>query len=82
MTANPKSTLGRGKSHKYFKICDEYCRRFIDTYIKFDSSSSYGFPFWHSVDIAPPGGVLPIMAYTAGLRPKRVSFLGFRYMKG
>ena len=25
MTANPKSTLGRGKSHKCFKICDEYC---------------------------------------------------------
>ena len=25
MTANPKSTLGRGKSHKRFKICDEYC---------------------------------------------------------
>ena len=26
MTANPKSTLGRGKSHKCFKIFDEYCR--------------------------------------------------------
>ena len=26
MTANPKSTLGKGKSHKCFKICDEYCR--------------------------------------------------------
>ena len=26
MTANPKSTLGRGKSHKCFKIYDEYCR--------------------------------------------------------
>ena len=25
MSANPKSTLGRGKSHKCFKICDEYC---------------------------------------------------------
>ena len=25
MTANPKSTLGRGKSHKCFKISDEYC---------------------------------------------------------
>ena len=25
MTVNPKSTLGRGKSHKCFKICDEYC---------------------------------------------------------
>ena len=28
MTANPKSTLGRGKSHKCFKISDEYCRKF------------------------------------------------------
>ena len=27
MTAIPKSTLGRGKSHKCFKICDEYCRQ-------------------------------------------------------
>ena len=26
MTANPKSTLGKGKSHKCFKISDEYCR--------------------------------------------------------
>ena len=27
MTAIPKSTLGRGKSHKCFKISDEYCRQ-------------------------------------------------------
>ena len=30
----------------------------------------------------PPPGVLPIMAYTGRLRPKGVSFSGFRYMKG
>ena len=28
------------------------------------------------------GGVLPIMAYTGRLRPKRVPFLGFSYLKG
>ena len=28
------------------------------------------------------GAVLPIMAYTGRLRPKRVPFPGFRYMKG
>ena len=26
MTANPNQHWGRGKSHKCFKICDEYCR--------------------------------------------------------
>ena len=25
MTANPNQHWGRGKSHKCFKICDEYC---------------------------------------------------------
>ena len=29
-----------------------------------------------------PRGVLPIMAYTGRLRPKGVSFSGFRYVKG
>ena len=28
------------------------------------------------------GGVLPIMAYTGGLRPKEVPFSGFGYIKG
>ena len=28
------------------------------------------------------GGVLPMMAHTERLRPKGVSFSGFRYMKG
>ena len=28
-----------------------------------------------------PGGVLPTMAYTGRLRPKEVSFSGFRFMK-
>ena len=28
-----------------------------------------------------PGGVLPMMAYTGRLRPKEVSFSGFRFMK-
>ena len=28
------------------------------------------------------GGVLPIMAYTGGLRPTGVPFSGLRYMKG
>ena len=27
------------------------------------------------------GGVLPMMAYTGRLRPKEVSFSGFRFMK-
>ena len=27
------------------------------------------------------GGILPIMAYTGRLRPKRVPFSGFRYKK-
>ena len=30
---NPKSTLGRGKSHKCFKICDEYCSYSPATYV-------------------------------------------------
>ena len=29
-----------------------------------------------------PRGVLPIMAHTGRLRPKRVPFSGFRFMKG
>ena len=29
-----------------------------------------------------PWGVLPVMAYTGRLRPKRVPFSGFRYIKG
>ena len=32
--------------------------------------------------IYSPGGVLPVMAYTGGPRPKGVPFSGFRYMKG
>ena len=28
------------------------------------------------------GGALPILAYTGRLRPKRVPFSGFRYIKG
>ena len=39
------------------------------------------------LDNPPEGGggggeVLPIMAYTGRLRPKRVPFSGFRYIKG
>ena len=32
--------------------------------------------------VEKPRGVLPIIAYTGRLRPKGVSFPGFRYMKG
>ena len=38
-----------------------------------------------SLHLRPGGGgmgILPIMAYTGRLRPKGVSFSGFRYMKG
>ena len=34
------------------------------------------------IQILTRGGVLPIMAYTLRLRPKGVSFSGFRYIKG
>ena len=37
---------------------------------------------WCDGDDCSPGGVLPIMAYTGGLRPKGVPFSGFRYIKG
>jgi len=30
----------------------------------------------------PGGAVLPVMAYTARLRPKEISFSGFKYIKG
>ena len=36
-----------------------------------------GVSFWPVVP-----GVLPMTAYTGRLRPKGVSFSGFRYMKG
>ena len=48
--------------------------------------SVLGFPTGNShitrdLRYDPGGGVLPMMAYTGRLRPKEVSFSGFRFMK-
>ena len=44
-------------------------------------SSLQSFVLCH-FKMAAQGGVLPIMAYTGGLRLKGVPFSGFRYIKG
>ena len=56
----------------------------LETTTSFVMYYNYGVGKGKSPVRGPGGGgmVLPIMAYTGRLRPKGVSFSGFRYIKG
>ena len=57
------------------------CHPTINTAMQ-NSWSAWKFIVSQSRGIQSTRGILPVMAYTGRLRPKWVSFSGFRYMKG
>ena len=59
-------TLMAGSCSGFRLVCLPFCKRSFNI----------------SLGVGGGGGVLPIMAFTGRLRPKGVSFSGFRYMKG
>ena len=58
-------------------------RAVVTTLDKLDTASPLPRPAYEVESTHPGrGGIFPMKAYTGRLRPKRVPFSGFRYMKG
>ena len=57
----------------------------VDVAVGCCSDHAHYHQFATKVTVRPAGeggGALPIMDYKGGIRPKRVPFLGWRYIKG
>jgi len=77
MSSDNKGNKGNSNSeHGFMKMVHNH-QHFVRLFILYFQARVK-----NRLKLSPEGRVLPMMAYTEKLRPKGVSFSGFRYMKG